>query len=92
VLKEAARAVIPAAVLDRPKGYFAVPALKYLQGEYLDFVRSALDSPAARARGLFRPEYLERLLSDPKQHITPLRGSKLWQVALLELWLQRHGL
>jgi asparagine synthase (glutamine-hydrolysing) len=92
VLKEAARAVIPAAVIDRPKGYFPVPALKYLQGEYLDFVRSALDSPAARARGLFRPEYLERLLSDPKQHITPLRGSKLWQVALLELWLQRHGL
>jgi asparagine synthase (glutamine-hydrolysing) len=92
VLKEAARAVIPAAVIDRPKGYFPVPALKYLQGEYLDFVKDALDSPAARARGLFRPDYIQRLLRDPKQHITPLRGSKLWQVALLELWLQRHGL
>ena len=92
VLKEAARAVIPAAVIDRPKGYFPVPALKYLQGEYLDFVKDALDSPAARARGLFRRDYIQRLLCDPKQHITPLRGSKLWQVALLELWLQRHGL
>jgi asparagine synthase (glutamine-hydrolysing) len=91
VLKEAARAVIPAAVIDRPKGYFPVPALKYIDGEYLDYVRAALDSPAARARGLFRTDYVERLLSEPKQHITPLRGSKLWQIALLELWLQQHG-
>jgi asparagine synthase (glutamine-hydrolysing) len=92
VLKEAARQVIPAAVIDRPKGYFPVPALKYLRGEYLDFVREVLDQPAARERGLFREEYLQTLLADPESHITPLRGSKLWQVALLELWLQAHGI
>ena len=32
------------------------------------------------------------LLAEPEAHITPLRGSKLWQVALLELWLQQQGL
>ncbi|MBS3942294.1 MAG: N-acetylglutaminylglutamine amidotransferase, partial [Actinobacteria bacterium] len=42
VLKEAARRVIPNEVIDRPKGYFPVPALKYLQGPYLDLVRDAL--------------------------------------------------
>jgi asparagine synthase (glutamine-hydrolysing) len=92
VLKEAARRVIPAAVIDRPKGYFPVPALKYLQGEYLDFVKDVLDEPAARERGLVRREYVDRLLAAPQENITPLGGSKLWQVTLLELWLQQHGL
>lgn len=92
VLKEGARKVIPSAVIDRPKGYFPVPALKYIEGPYLDFVRAHLTSDRARQRGLFSPGYVDRLLAAPKDHITPLRGSKLWQVALLEMWLQTHGL
>ncbi len=91
VLKEAARKVIPSAVIDRPKGYFPVPALKYIQGPYLDMVRGALTSEAARSRGLFRDDYLETLFAAPDDHITPLRGSELWQVALLEMWLQAQG-
>lgn len=92
VLKEAARSVIPNEVIDRPKGYFPVPALKYLEGEYLDFVKDILNQPAARQRGVFQDDFVSTLLADPKQHITPLRGSKLWQVALLEFWFQQHGL
>ena len=83
--------MIPHEVIDRKKGYFPVPALKYIQGPYLDMVRDALSSQAARERGLFRQEYLDRLFADPTGHITPLRGSELWQVAALELWLQTHG-
>jgi asparagine synthase (glutamine-hydrolysing) len=90
VLKEAARRVVPHAVIDRPKGYFPVPALKYLKGAYLDRVREILDNPAARERGVFNRDYVETLLQDPEGHITPLRGSKLWQLALLELWFQTH--
>lgn len=92
VLKEAARQVIPHQVIDRPKGYFPVPALKYIEGPYLDFVRDALNDSRAVNRGLFKRDYLNLLLDKPKDHITPLRGSKLWQVALLELWLQTHHL
>ncbi len=88
VLKEAARKVIPSAVIDRPKGYFPVPALKYLQGPVLERVRDALSSRAARERDLFRRDYVDTLLADPGAHITPLRGSKLWQLGLLEWWLQ----
>ncbi|KAA6129753.1 N-acetylglutaminylglutamine amidotransferase [Cupriavidus cauae] len=92
VLKEAARQVIPAEVIDRPKGYFPVPALKYLRGPFLDYVRGLVDSDAARQRGLYRAGVVESMLADPDAHITPLKGSKLWQVALLEGWLQSHGL
>lgn len=90
ILKEAARQVIPSAVIDRPKGYFPVPALKYLQGSVLERVRDALTSQAARQRGLFQPAYVQQLLDDPAAHITPLQGSKLWQLGLLEIWLQTH--
>ena len=90
VLKEAARKVIPDAVIDRPKGYFPVPALKYLQGPVLERVRDALSSQPARERGLFRKDYVDTLLADPSAHITQLRGSKLWQLGLLEWWLQTH--
>lgn len=91
ILKDVARKVIPAEVIDRPKGYFPVPALKYIDGPYLELVRDALTSQPARERGLFSATYLERLFADPTGHITPLRGSELWQVGLLELWLQQHG-
>ncbi|MFW6060300.1 MAG: N-acetylglutaminylglutamine amidotransferase [Phycisphaeraceae bacterium] len=92
VLKEAAREVIPWEVIDRPKGYFPVPALKYLQGEYLEKVRDVLMQPAAKQRNLYSPKYVEKMLADPEKHITPLRGSKLWQLALLEYWLQLNDL
>lgn len=92
VLKDVARQLLPAQVIDRPKGYFPVPALKYIEGPYLDMVRDVLLGSRARERGLFRREYLDTLFDDPTGHITPLRGSKLWQVALLEMWLQQHSL
>ena len=92
VLKEAARAVVPSEVIDRPKGYFPVPALKYLRGDFLHFVRDILDSRRARERGLFRREAIDVMLESPDSHITPLRGSKLWQIALLEAWLQMNGI
>jgi asparagine synthase (glutamine-hydrolysing) len=91
VLKQAARRVIPSEVIDRPKGYFPVPALTHLEGPYLDLVRDALYAPVAKERGLFDTNAVDALLADPNGRLTPLRGNELWQVALLELWLQRHG-
>jgi asparagine synthase (glutamine-hydrolysing) len=92
VLKEAARKVVPAEVIDRPKGYFPVPALKYIEGPYLKLVTEVLKDSDAKKRGLFNPKYIDSLLAAPKEHITKLQGSKLWQVALLELWLQTQGI
>ena len=91
VLKDAARRVIPHEVIDRPKGYFPVPALTHLQGRSLDLVEEALRDPAAKERGLFRPEAVAALLDTPNERLTPLGGNTLWQLGLLELWLQAHG-
>ena len=89
-LKAVARGLIPDSVIDRPKGYFPVPALKYVRGEFYEFMRDILDSQACRQRGLFQRAYVEHLLAAPERHMTRIQGSKLWHLALLEFWLQTH--
>jgi asparagine synthase (glutamine-hydrolysing) len=69
-----------------------MPALKYVRGEFLDFMRDILDSQRCRERGIYQRGYVDKLLADPERYHTRLQGSKLWHLAALELWLQRHGL
>ncbi len=91
ILKDAARGIVPDAVIDRPKGYFPVPALTHLRGEFGDRVRDVLSQPAAKDRGLFAPGEVDRLLAladAGSAELTPLRGNRLWQLSLLEWWLQ----
>ncbi|MCZ7420847.1 N-acetylglutaminylglutamine amidotransferase [Verrucosispora sp. WMMA2121] len=92
VLKEIGRRVLPHEVIDRPKGYFPVPGLTHLEGKLLDRVRDALSAPEARRRDLFRTDYVNALLDAPNAELTPLNGNKLWQLGLLEMWLQSHGI
>jgi asparagine synthase (glutamine-hydrolysing) len=92
ILKRVGYRLIPREVIDRPKGYFPVPAITHLEGKVLATVRDALSSRAARERGLFRPERVQRLLEDPNGRLTPLQGNELWQLGLLEMWLQQHGI
>ena len=92
VLKRAARGVVPDEVIDRTKGYFPVPAIRQLEGPYLERVRSALTDAAAQDRGLFNPALVDRLLADPNTTRTTLGSNALWQLALLEMWLQHHGI
>lgn len=90
LLKTIARGLIPDSVIDRPKGYFPMPALKYVRGEFLEFMRDILDSQACRERGIFERAYIDKLLAAPDQYHTALNGSKLWHLAVFEFWLQRH--
>jgi asparagine synthase (glutamine-hydrolysing) len=91
ILKDLGRQLLPSAVIDRPKGYFPVPALRHLEEPFITMVSDALHAPEAKQRGLFRPEYIDGLLEDPNSQRTPVKSNVLWQFALLEMWLQRHG-
>ncbi|MGC4891500.1 N-acetylglutaminylglutamine amidotransferase [Micromonospora sp. DT227] len=91
VLKDVAREVLPAEVIDRPKGYFPVPALRNVDGPVRELVIEALDAPEARRRGLFRRAYVDELLAEPDRAQAAAGSNKLWQLGLLELWLQSHG-
>ena len=88
VLKEASRSLLPADVIDRTKGYFPVPGIRHLNGPVLEMVRDSLTNDAARNRGLYRPETLAALLAAPNDTRTVLGSNTLWQLAVLEMWLQ----
>ncbi|MGI8459392.1 MAG: N-acetylglutaminylglutamine amidotransferase [Propionibacteriaceae bacterium] len=92
VLKRGSRGIVPDAVIDRTKGSFPVPAIRQLEGRFLDRVRDALGDPAARRRGLFRTDTVNTLLADPNTTRTTLGSNALWQLALLEMWLQTNGI
>jgi asparagine synthase (glutamine-hydrolysing) len=88
VLKDAARGIVPSAVIDRQKGYFPVPAIRHLNGPMLARVRDALTNRFARERGLFNEAYVHRLLEAPNATRSTLGSNVLWQLGLLEMWLQ----
>ena len=92
ILKAVARRYLPAPLVDRPKGYFPVPALRWIRGAFAQEIRRWLLSPRAQQRGLFRRDAVERLLGAPSPSLSPLGGSTLWQIAVLEQWLSTHGL
>ena len=90
VLKQISRGLLPDSVIDRKKGYFPMPSLKYVRGEFLDFMKQVLLCDAAKQRGLYNPAYVEKLMAEPEAYLTRLQGSKLWHLAALELWLQQN--
>lgn len=92
VLKQAGRKLLPREIVDRPKGYFPVPAIRHMAGPVLQRVRTALEAPEARRRGLFQESYVAELLAAPDEHRTRRGANALWQIALLEIWLQTHGI
>ncbi len=50
-----------------------------------------MHAPAARDRALFDPAWVDRLAAEPDDHLTTLQGNSVWQLGLLELWLQTQG-
>ncbi len=91
LLKEASRQLLPAEVIDRPKGYFPVPALKNLSGPTLEFMRETVMAQHCRNRGLVNADYVVQLVENPQAHLTPTGVSKLYQLAVLEHWLHIHA-
>jgi len=94
--RDAAADVFTRAFADRSHTELA----EVVQPEYLcrhDVSRAQIPPsmrccPVAKERGLFRPEHVELLRAAPNEHRTPVGYNKLWQVGLLELWLQTHGI
>ncbi|MDZ4767859.1 MAG: asparagine synthase (glutamine-hydrolyzing) [Chloroflexota bacterium] len=84
ILREVARDLIPADLIDRPKHGFGVPLGAWLRRD-LGVVRELLLSGEARGRGLLHLPAVERLIAD---HADGRRdhGGRLWALLTLESW------
>ena len=90
VLKEAARRLLPADILDRKKQGFGVPLGVWFRGGLTDVFFDVLRSPKTRQRGYFEPRFVDRIVTE---HLAGKRDHtlRLWQILVFELW-HRHYL
>ena len=90
LLKDISDNLLPNEIISRKKGYFPMPALKFIRGEYYDFVYDILKSSECYNRNLYNKDYIDKLLNQPNEHKTAIDGNKLWHAAATELWLQKN--
>jgi asparagine synthase (glutamine-hydrolysing) len=85
LLKRLAERYVPREVLYRRKRGFVMPVSAWLRGELAGDLRAILTSPTARARGLFSPATVGRILDE---HASSRRdwGNQLWTLLVLEIW------
>ena len=84
VLREAVRDLVPRSILQRRKMGFPTPVGRWLRGPFSALVDDLVLSPRSLARGLFRPEALQRLAAEHRAGAN--HGQRLWLLANLELW------
>ena len=84
ILKEAARGLLPDAIIDRPKHGFGAPLGAWLRADIAP-VREVLLSREGRARGLLDMGAVARLIDE---HASGRRdhGFRLWTLLTLEWW------
>ncbi len=89
VLKRALAGVLPREILARPKKGFGIPLGHWFRGALRPLVREACGADAIRRGGLFRPETVERLLSEHESRRRDHR-KKLYTLLAFQLWASRY--
>ena len=84
ILKDIARTLVPAELIDRPKMGFAIPRADWLRNELSEISHDLLTDEVARSRGWFGQHEIHRILAEHKSGQD--RDSILWPALCLELW------
>jgi asparagine synthase (glutamine-hydrolysing) len=85
LFKSAMQPYLPRKLLYRRKMGFSCPIDHWFRNELKELAHDTLLSQQARERGLFRPDYVRRLL---EEHCgsTANHHTRLWALLMLELW------
>ena len=84
ILKKAFADMVPVEIRERRKKGFASPMRNWFAGPLRGFARDLLLSREARARGLFEPQAIERLLD--RHQAGEDHGERIWNLVILEQW------
>lgn len=87
ILKDAARDLLPAEVIDRPKMGFGVPIDLWFKDGFDELAADVLLDGRLEARGIFAGPFVERMIDD---HRSGRRANhyRLWALVMLELWFR----
>ena len=89
VLKQAMRGILPEAILTRKKEGFSIPLKNWLRRELQPLMRALLSPERVRARGLFEPAEVTRLVDE---HVAGRENHAhtLFPLMVLERWSEAH--
>ena len=87
LFKSAMEPYLPAELLYRPKKGFSLPVDQWFRNDLRELAYDTLLSRGAMERGLFRREYVRRLL-DEHSGLACDHHHRLWVLLMLELWFQ----
>jgi len=87
LFKAAMAPYLPRAILHRRKMGFGCPIDQWLRRELKELAYDTLLAPAARERGLMRPEYVHKLLDEHCAYRAN-HHTRLWALLMLELWFR----
>jgi asparagine synthase (glutamine-hydrolysing) len=85
LLKKVTKAWLPPEILIRKKQGFPMPTSQWLRKEARTFMRDVLSASALRRRGLFHPQFVEKLMSEHERGFAD-HGPLLWGLMNVELW------
>jgi asparagine synthase (glutamine-hydrolysing) len=80
----------PESTLQRKKMSFVVPLVLWVRDELRPVITRLLDPISVERRGHFRPEVIDRMVSDCFTGKATVHPFKIWHLALLELWERIH--
>ena len=84
ILKDVARSLVPAALIDRPKMGFGIPRAEWLRTGMKEMVLDTLTDTTATQRGWFDPLEVKKVIDI---HMTGEdKDSLIWPMLMLELW------
>jgi asparagine synthase (glutamine-hydrolysing) len=85
IFKRAMEGVLPKSVIWRPKAGFTAPVRAWLVGSLRPSVAELLSPASVRARGLFEPQAVQRLLAENERDEAD-HALRIWALLTLELW------
>ena len=84
ILKDVARSLVPANLIDRPKMGFGIPRAEWLRTEMKEMVTDLLTDKEATDRGWFNQNEVKKTLD---LHMSGTdKDQILWPILMLELW------
>ncbi len=88
LLKQVARRLLPAEIIDRKKQGFPIPIERWLRKEARPMMQDLLSTETLERRGLFNVSFVEQLI---REHVSGYsdNSTKLWGLMSVEMWTRK---
>ena len=84
ILKDVARSLVPANLIDRPKMGFGIPRAEWLRTGMKEMVIDTLTDTTAAQRGWFNQPQVKKIINAHMSGVD--KDGQIWPMLMLELW------